>query len=101
MFRDPSSNLIFVARQRRLQEPPAERCRRAPGAERHATCQWVSPADRPMLDRARHIVAAAKTVSRDTSALGRQPPVRQPGTTALEGAGIGHARHQLGNRPAP
>jgi hypothetical protein len=62
MFRDPSSSLIFVARQRRLQEPTAERRRCAPAAERRPTCQWVSPADRAILVRARQVVAAAREV---------------------------------------
>jgi hypothetical protein len=60
MFRDPSSNLIFVARQRRLQEPPAALRRCAPDAEHHATWLWVSPADRAMLHRARQVVVASR-----------------------------------------
>jgi hypothetical protein len=62
MFLDSYSNLIFVARQRWLQEPPAERRRCALGVERHSNCQYVSPADRAILIRARQVVTAAREV---------------------------------------
>ena len=64
MFRDPSSNLICVARQRCLQGPPAERRRCLPGAECHATWPSVSPAARALLDRVQQTVAAARQAVR-------------------------------------
>jgi len=60
MCLDTFSNEIVVARRQRLQEPPAEQRRCAPGAERPPRCQQVSVADRVQLVRARQIVIAAK-----------------------------------------
>ena len=62
MFLDSYSNLIFVARQRRLQDLPTERGQCTPGAERPPCYQRVSPADRAIRARARHIVTVAKEV---------------------------------------
>jgi hypothetical protein len=61
MFLDSYSNLTFVARQRWLQAP-VERRWCAPGVERHSNCQYVSPADRAVLIRARRVVTAAQQV---------------------------------------
>src|SRR4051812_24171409 len=62
MFLDSYSDLIFVARQRWLQEPLPDRRRCAPGVERHSNCQYVSPADRAVLIRARQVATAAREV---------------------------------------